>query len=163
VGGGGYALYQHFHQNAPDPAATPAPAMPAPGPTSVPNPEAAPGNPHAPGDVPDDQVVVRGGQGAIPSGTYSGAQGATVEEAGRGVPNGTISDTTGGKIRAAGGNVRPAPEAAYEGGPTNGQHVNVTGGQSAFGPPRANPVPRPERVPGGKTLPKPQKPISDSD
>jgi hypothetical protein len=115
----------------------------------------APGGPHAPGDVPNGQSVVRGGQGEMPaSGTYSGAQGATVEEAGKGVPHGTIRPSTGGEIRAAGGDVRPAPEPAYPGGPVNGQHVNVTGGQSAFGAPQANPAPKPQRVP---SAPKPPK------
>jgi RHS repeat-associated protein len=154
LGVGGYALYQNFHSsdnsntaNAPAPQSAPAPSTtPAP----------AAGSPHAPGDVADGQTVVRGGQGAIPSsGTYSGAQGATIEEAGKGVPHGTVSATTGGEIRAAGGEVRPAPEPAYPGGPVNGQHVNVTGGQSAFGPQQANPAPKSERVP---SAPKPPKP-----
>jgi RHS repeat-associated protein len=115
--------------------------------------EAPAGDPHAPGDEPNGQVVVRGGQGAPPSsGTYSGAQGATEEEAGKGVPHGTVSTTTGGGIRAAGGDVRPAPEPAHPGGPINGQHVNVTGGQSAFGPPHPNPAPKPQRIP---SAPKP--------
>ena len=108
----------------------------------------ADGSPHAPGDVPDGNAVVRGGQSAVPSsGTFSGSQGATVEEAGKGVPHGTISPATAGEIRAAGGSVRPAPEPAYPGGPINGQHVNVTGGQSAFGPQQPNPAPKPDRVP----------------
>lgn len=124
-----------------------------PAPASSTTPAPAAGSPHAPGDVPDGQAVVRGGQGAIPSsGTFSGAQGATIEEAGKGVPHGTISATTGGEIRAAGGEVRPAPEPAYPGGPVNGQHVNITGGQSAFGPQQANPAPKSERVP---SAPKP--------
>jgi hypothetical protein len=98
--------------------------------------------------VPNGQTVVRGGKGEIPtSGTFSGAQGATVEEAGKGVQHGTVSATTAGEIRAAGGEVRPAPEPAYPGGPINGQHVNVTGGQSAFGPQQANPAPKSERIP----------------
>ena len=105
------------------------------------------GNPHAPGDVPNDQVVVRGGTIPPPSsGTWSGAQGATIEEAGKGVPNGQVQPSTGGQIRAAGGEVRPAPEPPYPGAPVNGQHVSVTGGQSSFGPPRTNPAPKPDRV-----------------
>jgi RHS repeat-associated protein len=121
--------------------------------SNAPAPAAPAGDPHAPGDVPNGQVVVRGGQGAPPAtGTYSGAQGATEEEAGKGVPHGTVSTTTGGEIRAAGGDVRPAPEPAHPGGPINGQHVNVTGGQSAFGPPHPNPAPKPQRIP---SAPKP--------
>jgi RHS repeat-associated protein len=121
------------------------------------------GEPHAPGDVINGQTIVRGGQGAPPSsGEYSGAQGATVEEAGKGVPNGTISVTTSDQIRAAGGTVRPKPEPAYQGGPMNGQHVNITGGQSTFSTPRANPVPKSQRIPGGNTLPKPPNPNSGS-
>jgi RHS repeat-associated protein len=135
-----------FHSKSQDSSTVPAPqSNPAPGTQA--------GNPHAPGDVPDGQTVVRGGQGAIPtSGTYSGAQGANVEEAGKGVPHGTVSPTTAGEIRAAGGDVRPAPEPAYPGGPVNGQHVNINGGQSAFGPQQPNPAPKPERVP---SAPKP--------
>ena len=137
IGSTGVYVGPIYNQNSPQPG----PASPA---------AALPGNDslHAPGDVPDDQTVVRGGQSSIPSsGTFSGAQGATVEEAGKGVPHGTVSATTAGDIRAAGGDVRPAPEPAYEGGPINGQHVNVTGGQSAFGPQRPNPAPKPDRIP----------------
>jgi RHS repeat-associated protein len=150
VGVAAYATYQHFHQED---------APPAPPPAATPHTDE--GNPHAPGDVPNGQKVVRGGQGEMPSSSdpYSGAQGATVEEAGKGVPHGTIRPATAGDIRAAGGQVRPAPEPAYPGGPINGQHVNVTGGQSAFGPPQANPAPRPQRVP---SAPKPPKPTGDS-
>jgi hypothetical protein len=90
---------------------------------------------------------VRGGQSPPPSsGTYSGSQGATVEEAGRGVPNGQVQVTTAGQIRATGGDVRPAPEVPYPGAPVNGQHVNVNGGQTAFGPPVVNPAPKADRV-----------------
>jgi RHS repeat-associated protein len=125
--------------------------------------EGAIGDFHAPGDVPNGRTIVRGGLGEPPpSGTYSGAQGTTLAEAGKGVPNGTVSATTAGQIRAVGGDVRPAPEPAYEGGPINGQHVNVTGGQSAFGSPEANPAPKSERIPGGNTLPKPPKPNGGS-
>src|SRR6185437_7101130 len=56
------------------------------------------GNFHAPGDVPDDHVVVRGGQSDMPaSGTISGAQGASLEEAGRGVQHGSLRETTAGE------------------------------------------------------------------
>ena len=147
VGVVGVAIYQHMQNDAPAPAPTPA-ATPAPAAThnDVPAP-ADTGNPHAPGDVPNDQVVVRGGTNPPPSsGTWSGAQGATIGEAGKGVPNGQVQPSTGGQIRAAGGEVRPAPEPPYPGAPVNGQHVSVTGGQSAFGPPVTNPAPKPDRV-----------------
>jgi hypothetical protein len=109
-------------------------------------------------------VVVKGGTKPPPSGSgpYSGSQGATVEKAGRGVPHNQVQPTTAGQIRTAGGDVRPAPEPAYEGGPINGQHVNVTGGQDAFGPPQPNPAPASQRVPGGNTLPKPPVPNGGS-
>jgi hypothetical protein len=119
---------------------------------------------HAPGDVPNGQVIVKGGTKPPPpgSGPYSGSQGATVEEAGKGVPHNQVQPATASGIRAAGGDVRPAPEPTHEGGPINGQHVNVTSGQSAFGPPRPNPAPTSQRVPGGNTLPKPPKPNGGS-
>lgn len=118
------------------------------GETPAPSTPAGSGELHAPGDVPSGQVVVHGGQGAVPSsGTYSGSQGATAEEAGKGVPHGTIKETTAGAIRDSGGEVRPAPEPAWPGGPINGQHVNITGGQDTFGPPRANPAPKDQRIP----------------
>ncbi|MGB0064807.1 MAG: RHS repeat-associated core domain-containing protein, partial [Terracidiphilus sp.] len=137
----GVAIYQHFHnEEAPPPAASPAPA-PAQAPHD------GEGELHAPGDVPNGQTIVHGGEKPIPaSGKYSAAQGASVEEAGRGVPHGKVKVTTAGKIRAAGGTVRPKPEPAYPGGPINGQHVDVTGGQDTFTPPQANPAPRDQRV-----------------
>jgi hypothetical protein len=122
----------------------------------------SPGDFHAPGDVPNGQVIVRGGQGAIPSGTFSASQGATLEEAGAGVRNGTIQPSTARAIREAGGEVRPAPEPAYPNGPVNGQHVNVTGGQNTFGPPETNPVPPTQRVPAAPKPPKPPKPPNPS-
>ncbi|MBZ5695909.1 MAG: RHS repeat-associated core domain-containing protein [Acidobacteriia bacterium] len=103
--------------------------------------------------VPDSNIVVRGGTKELPtSGTYSGAHGATVEEAAGGVPHGTIRTSSAGEIRAAGGTVRSAPEPAYPGGPTNERHVSITGGQNTFSEPKPNPVPRNERVP---SAPKP--------
>jgi RHS repeat-associated protein len=106
--------------------------------------------------VPDANVVVRGGQGEMPaSGTYSGAHGATLEEAASGVPHGTIRSSTAGAVRESGGSVVSKPEPAYPGGPMNERHVNVTGGQKTFGPPKPNPVPRSQRVP---SAPKPKKP-----
>jgi hypothetical protein len=142
--GAGFAIMSAvlFHHDA-------APTTPPP---QTPSSPADEGNPHAPGDVSNDQVFVRGGQGAPPTpGTYSGAQGSTVEEAGKGVPNGSVQVTTGAEIRAAGGNVRPSPLPAYPGGPMNGRHVNINGGQGAFSPPVANPAPKETRIPGGNT------------
>ena len=164
VGVAGYAAYQHFHSNSGNNTPPPPPppsgqtgskSSPAPQSNPAPGTQTGHGDPHAPSDVPNGQTVVRGEQGAIPtSGTYSGAQGATVTEAGKGVPHGTVSATTAGEIRAAGGEVRPRPEPAYPGGPINGQHVDVEGGQEAFGPQQSNPAPKAERIP---SAPKPQK------
>ena len=101
-------------------------------------------------------VVVRGGTGELPAGnvTYSGSTGTTLEEAASGVPHGTIRSTTAGEINNAGGTVEHAPEPAYPSGPMNDKHVNITGGQKAFGPPKPNPVPKAQRVP---SAPKPPK------
>ena len=108
-----------------------------------------PDSPHAPGDVPDDGVIVRGGQGDMPEpGTpFSGSQGGTVEEAAKGVPHGTITTATAGGIRANGGTVEVAPEPTRSGN-VNGQHVNVTegGDSSSFGPQLPNPVPKQDRI-----------------
>ena len=107
------------------------------------------GDLHAPGDVPNGNVVVRGGTGEMPApGTvFSGSQGRSVEEAGAGVPHGTIRTSTAGEIRTNGGRVDVAPEPTRS-GQVNGQHVNVTEGQapSSFGSPQPNPVPKPERI-----------------
>ncbi len=99
--------------------------------------------------APNPNVVVRGGTTPLPEGNqiYSGAQGATLQEAAGGVPHGQIRVTTAGEIRQAGGRVRAAPEPSYPGGPVNPRHVNIQGGQSAFGPVQQNPVPRSQRVP----------------
>ncbi len=107
------------------------------------------GNPHAPGDVPDDGVIVRGGQADMPEPgtTFSGSQGGTVEEAAKGVPHGTIRPSTAGEIRGQGGSVEVAPEPTRSGG-INPQHVNVKegNGPSSFGPAQPNPVPKEERI-----------------
>jgi RHS repeat-associated protein len=108
--------------------------------------------------VPDANVVVRGGQGELPaSGTYSGAHGATLEDAASGVQHGTIRESTAGEIRNAGGSVKSKPEPSYPGGPINEKHVNIQGGQKTFGPPRNNPVPRSQRPPSAPKPPKPHK------
>ncbi len=107
------------------------------------------GDLHAPGDVPDASVVVRGGAGEMPAPgtTFSGSQGRAVEDAGAGVPHGTIRTSTAGEIRSGGGRVDVAPEPTRS-GQINGQHVNVTEGgtKSTFSPPQPNPVPKPERI-----------------
>ncbi|MGO1073478.1 RHS repeat domain-containing protein [Lysobacter sp. CA199] len=107
------------------------------------------GNPHAPGDVPDEGVIVRGGQGDMPEPgtTFSGSQGGTVEEASAGVPHNTIRPSTAGEIRGNGGTVEVAPEPTRSGN-INGQHVNVTEGgrASSFGPPQPNPVLKEDRI-----------------
>jgi RHS repeat-associated protein len=119
-------------------------AMAVPGPKSE---EVPLGDFHAPGDVPNGQVVVRGGQSEMPPAgePFSGSQGATTGEAGAGVPHGTIRETTAGNVRANGGTVEVAPERTRS-GTMNYQHVNVTEGKPSFGPPKPNPVPRKDRI-----------------
>jgi hypothetical protein len=97
----------------------------------------------------DEIVVVRGGTSAIPAAgrTFSGAAGATLEEAASGVPHGTIRATTVGQIRQAGGTVESAPELT-RGGVLNEKHVNIClgGGACPFGEAMPNPVPKAGRV-----------------
>ena len=104
---------------------------------------------HAPGDVQNSTVIVRGGASEAPPGgtTYSGSQGTTVAEAARGVPHGQIRTTTVSAIRAAGGKVEVAPEP-MKSGAINGQHVNITEapGTSSLGELQPNPVPKPDRL-----------------
>jgi RHS repeat-associated protein len=100
--------------------------------------------------VPDDYIVVRGGQGETPppGTTFSGSTGATVEQAATGVPHGSIRATTAGEIRTQGGTVEFAPEPT-RGGNTNWRHVNVTeGGAQTVFPAQAqnNPAPKSQRV-----------------
>lgn len=75
--------------------------------------------PQASEPIPDDALVVRGGQnspelvrrglGQHPSGvsgvSVHSSPGATVAELAVGIPNGQVGVTTVGKVRAAGGNV----------------------------------------------------------
>jgi hypothetical protein len=107
------------------------------------------GSPHAPGDVPDDFVVVKGGTKPPPKPgtTFSGSQGVDLPDAGRGVPHGQVQPTTAGQIRSQGGSVDVVPEATRS-GTMNYQHVNVTegGGATSFGPPQPNPVPKADRI-----------------
>jgi len=113
------------------------------------NGRSGPGDLHAPGDVPDGTVIVRGGQSDMPSPgtTFSGSQGNTVSEAGAAVPHGSIRPTTAGNIRAGGGTVEVSPEKT-SGGNVNGNHVNITEGKkgSSFGPVQPNPVPKADRI-----------------
>jgi hypothetical protein len=96
--------------------------------------------------IPDDAVIVRGGQSEMPGAgeVFSGAHGSTVEAAAAGVPHGTIRSTTAGKIRAGGGRVDYAPEYNPRVGRTNYQHVNVCLGRGScpFSDPFQNPVPK---------------------
>ena len=107
------------------------------------------GSPHAPGDVPDDYVIAKGGTKPPPKPgqTFSGAQGRDLYDAGRGVPHGQVQPSTAGKIRSQGGRVDVAPERTRS-GTMNYRHVNVTeGGRSTtFGPPTPNPAPKADRI-----------------
>ena len=97
---------------------------------------------------PNSSIVVRGGRGEVPPAgtTFSGAYGATLEEAASGVPHGTIRSTTAGAIRSNGGSVIHAPELTKS-GVMNNLHVNITeGGPTAFSDLFPNPVPRANRV-----------------
>jgi hypothetical protein len=80
--------------------------------------------------------------------TFSGAHGATLEEAASGVPHGTIRTSTAGDVRDTGGTVKSAPELTRS-GVMNERHVNVTEGTnnpSTFSQPRSNPVPKKDRI-----------------
>lgn len=100
--------------------------------------------------VPDDAIIVRGGrnyQHAVGS-VISGQMGASVEAAASGLPHGMVRVTTAGAIRAAGGTVELRPEPAWEGGPDNTWHVDVTEGADPAFPHEgiSNPVPGPRRL-----------------
>ena len=100
--------------------------------------------------VSNSSVVVRGGSSPMPAAgeTFSGATGKTVQEAGSGVPHGQIRETTAGAVRQNGGQVRSAPEPTRSGA-MNNRHVNVVQGKgkpSTFSEPKANPVPKKDRV-----------------
>jgi hypothetical protein len=104
---------------------------------------------HAPGEVPDGYVVVRGGSGDLPPAriVFSGAAGVDAIDAGKGIPHGTLRITTAGAIRAAGGIVEAAPERSRS-GKINGRHVNIMlgGKRQPFGPPQQNPNPKVDRI-----------------
>jgi hypothetical protein len=80
--------------------------------------------------------------------TISGAHGTTVEDAAQGVPHGQIRTSTAGEVRKAGGSVRSAPEPTRNDN-MNQKHMNIQEGTnkpSTFSSPKANPVPRKDRV-----------------
>ena len=102
--------------------------------------------------VPDDFVVVRGGGQPVPAaGTvFSCAKGPTLEAAGCAVPYNQIRLTAAGAIRQAGGVLEWLPEFSRR-GTMNKQHVEVTeAGPTVFGEPTTNPVPKADRIDGGK-------------
>jgi hypothetical protein len=108
------------------------------------------GTAHLPGGaVPDEAIVVRGGESPVPpSGeTFSGAAGSTLEDAAQGVPHGKIRATTAGKIRAGGGTVVSKPEPTRS-GVMNQKHVDIClgSGPCPFGEIQPNPVPKPQRI-----------------
>lgn len=100
--------------------------------------------------IPDDTVIVRGGRNyqPQPGNEISAQMGSDAAEAASGLPHGTVRVATAGQIRAAGGAVELAPEEAWDGGPVNTWHVNVTeGAQPAFpGPGVPNPVGKVDRL-----------------
>ena len=108
------------------------------------------------GKVADSTTIVRGGQSDVPVAgeTFSGSQGATLDQAAAGVPHGTIRSTTAGQIRAGGGTVEHAPEFNSKVGRTNNQHVDVCVGPGScpFGSAQQNPVPKSRRF-GGRDYP----------
>jgi hypothetical protein len=99
---------------------------------------------------PDETPIVRGGQtyNPNPGDVYSAQMGTDVPEAASGLPHGMIRVTRAGEIRAAGGTVELAPEPAWDGGPINTWHVNVTEGSRAAFPKDGipNPVQGPDRL-----------------
>lgn len=104
------------------------------------------------GVVPDDYVLVRGGLKPLapPGARFSVATGPAVEAAACAVPHGSIRVTTAGAVRAGGGTVEWVEEHSPH-GTLNQQHVNVTeGGATSFSDIRPNPVPKQQRIDGGR-------------
>jgi len=101
------------------------------------------------GGLADDVVIVRGGTSEVPppGEVFSGAYGATLDDAGAYVPHGQLRATTAGEIRAGGGRVDVVPEMTRAGN-LNTHHVNICLGQGScsFGPLIPNPVPRSGRI-----------------
>lgn len=99
-----------------------------------------------PGYVPDDYVVVKGGEAPPPLfRVTSGAAGATLYEAAQAVPHGKIRQTTALTIRSSGGWLVFATELTREGTP-NEKHVNICLTHSVLGPLEMNPVPKKDRI-----------------
>jgi len=100
--------------------------------------------------IPDDAAIVRGGRNYQhqPGNVISAQMGSKAAEAASGLPHATIRVATAGDIRAAGGAVELSPEDAWEGGPVNTWHVNVTEGPRPAFPELgvASPVPRQDRL-----------------
>jgi hypothetical protein len=100
--------------------------------------------------VPDDAIIVRGGRDYQhrEGNVVSAHMGSSIEDAASGLPHGTVRATTAGQIRAAGGAVELMPEPAWEGGPDNTWHVNVTEGPDPAFPGEGvpNPVPNQGRL-----------------
>ena len=103
---------------------------------------------HAPGDVPDDYTVVRGGAKAMPAAgeVFSGSAGPTLNDAAKGVPHGKLRAASAAGIYDRGGTVKVAPELSRE-GQVNYRHVDVVEGEAgAFGELIDNPVPKLDRI-----------------
>jgi hypothetical protein len=100
--------------------------------------------------VPDEAVIVRGGQiyQPHPGDVVSAQMGSTIAEGASGLPHGTVRVAAAGDIRAAGGVVELDPEPAWKGGPVNTWHVNVTEGARPAFPEQVvpNPVDKPDRL-----------------
>ena len=100
--------------------------------------------------VPDDAVIVRGGKNyqSQPGNIISAQMGSSVPEAAAGLPHGVVRVASAGAIRGAGGEVELAPEPAWEGGPANTWHVNVTEGPQPAFPEQGvpNPVGKEDRL-----------------
>jgi hypothetical protein len=71
--------------------------------------------------------------------------GSSIEDAASGLPHGTVRATIAGDIRSAGGTIELMPERAWEGGPDNTWHVNVTEGPRPVFPGEAMPTPVPSQ------------------
>jgi hypothetical protein len=98
--------------------------------------------------VPDGAIIVRGGRNyQHQDGNVISAQmGANLEDTASGLPHGTVRATTAGHIRSSGGAVELMPEPAWEGGPDNTWHVNVTEGPVPVFPEEGTPNPVPSQA-----------------
>ena len=77
--------------------------------------------------------------------------GPSLDDGASGLPHGTVRTVravTAGEIRTTGGSVELRPEPAWEGGPMNTWHVNVTEGPDPVFPEEGmpNPVPAQGRL-----------------